>query len=85
MAKANFENFHLYLKELYIQFSQTVDFASNFAEALSVVFAVEMLSDQSGDLKELETAMNIFQQLFEKTGSNHYLRKLEICRKMKSL
>ena len=82
-ALDNFISSFNLLLELFQQFPQNVSYTANYAEALSVIYSMNLLIGKSINQKNIDTAIEIFEELFEKTLINIYKRKLDICVQMK--
>ena len=81
-AIKNIENYGRISHDLYTSSSQDISFCANYAEALAVKSASQMLVGERTGASGIQEAIILFEDLLEKTSRDYYVRKIDLCRKM---
>jgi len=79
-----FEEFNRLGKYLYDHFPQNVNFKSNFAESLALLYAVNKLISDSFEVAQIDRAIQLFEELYERSQRAYDQKKSDICVQMKS-
>ena len=81
-SKKNFEKSFYCFKELFVNNIQDISFKSNYAEALAIDNALNLLSNKPTNTASINKAFDIWQSLFKQTTKEYYTKKISILTKM---